>query len=69
MQNKIPYNTGKVQIGINYQRPYRIDISRDMESLQIGLLHPAEKRALAGVKLLIILAMGAMVGLAIAWMI
>lgn len=63
------YNTGKVLIGSQYQKPLRVDMSRDMERLQTGLLSRAERRALAGVKLLIILAMGAMVGLAIAWMI
>ena len=63
------YNTGKVSIGSRYEPPLRVDMSRDMERLQTGLLHPAEKRALAGVKLLIILSLGAMVGLAIAWMI
>lgn len=63
------YNTGKVLIGSQYQKPYRVDMSRDMERLQTGLLSRAERRAIAGVKLLIILAMGAMIGLAVAWMI
>ena len=64
-----PYNTGKVLIGSRYERPLRVDMSRDMERLQTGLLSRAERRALAGFHLLIILCMGAMVGLAIAWMI
>lgn len=63
------YNTGKVAIGSRYERPLRVDMSRDMELLQTGLLSRAERRALAGFHLLIILAMGGMIGLAIAWMI
>jgi hypothetical protein len=65
-----PYNTGKVSIGIHYHPKVTYPISRDMERLQGSLLeHPAAKRARAATALLIILAFGAMVGLAIAWMI
>lgn len=68
------YNTGKVSIGSNYHKPQRFDMSRDMELLQTGLLErlnqrKIENRILAGVRLLIILALGAMVGLAVGWMI
>ena len=69
MIEKHVYNTGKVKIGINYQKPLRVDMSRDMENLQRGLLSRAEKRAIASFNLLIILALGAMVGLAIGWMV
>ena len=74
MIEKHVYNTGKVKIGINYHKPLRVDMSRDMELLQTGLLErlnqkKIENRILAGVRLLIILALGAMVGLAIGWMV
>jgi|DEB3_MinimDraft_2_1074329.scaffolds.fasta_scaffold152011_2 hypothetical protein len=69
MIEKHVYNTGKVKIGINYQKPLRVDMSRDMENLQRGLLSRAERRAIASFNLLIILALGAMVGLAIGWMV
>ena len=66
----IPYNTGKVSIGSRYQRPVRLEVSRDMELLQTGLLHSRlERRSRAALALLTILAFGAMVGLAIAWMV
>lgn len=64
-----PYNTGKVLIGSKYERPLRVEMSRDMENLQRGLLSRAEKRVIAGTKLLIILCLGAMIGLAVGWMV
>ena len=33
-----PFNTGKVAIGSRYERPLRVEMSRDMERLQRGLL-------------------------------
>jgi cytoskeletal protein RodZ len=44
------YNTGKVQIGLRYERPKNYTFSRDMERLQDGLLqHKRERRIEAGV--------------------
>lgn len=37
-QKMPPYNTGKVQIGIAYQPPYRGPFSRDEELLQQSLI-------------------------------
>lgn len=34
----LPYNTGKVQIGLCYQRPVRWEPSRDAYNLQTALL-------------------------------
>lgn len=34
----LPFNTGKVLIGINYQRPFRWEPSRDAYDLQTALL-------------------------------
>ena len=34
----LPFNTGKVQIGIRYEPPRRYEMSRDMETLQRKLL-------------------------------
>ena len=65
-----PFNTGKVSIGSRYQAPVRVEVSRDMELLQTGLLHSRlERRSRAALALLTILAFGAMIGLAIAWMV
>lgn len=39
----LPFNTGKVQIGLLYQRPFRWEPSRDAYNLQTALLenrHP-----------------------------
>ena len=66
----VPFNTGKVSIGSRYQRPVRLEVSRDMELLQAGLLHSRlERRSRAALALLTILACGAMIGVAIALMI
>ena len=43
----LPFNTGKVRIGSNYQRPFRWQPSRDAYDLQTALLnsrHPAPVR-------------------------
>lgn len=34
-----PYDTGKVKIGIYYQKPLKCEMSRDMELLQGALLN------------------------------
>ena len=36
--NRIPYDTGKVKIGLAYQPKQNYPVSRDMEALQRGLL-------------------------------
>jgi hypothetical protein len=65
-----PFNTGKVSIGSRYQAPVRVEVSRDMELLQTGLLHSRlERRSRAALSLLTILMCGALIGLAIAWMV
>ena len=44
--NRIPYDTGKVKIGVRYQPPRNYPTSRDMEALQRGLLDAKlERRA------------------------
>ena len=44
--NRIPYDTGKVKIGLAYQPKQNYPVSRDMEALQRGLLHAKlERRA------------------------
>jgi hypothetical protein len=49
MNKQVPYNTGKVQIGINYVPPRRIvDLGADAELLQLALL---KKRASLGRRL------------------
>lgn len=69
MIEKHVYNTGKVKIGINYQKPYRVDMSRDMERLQTGLISRVERKAKSGIQLIIILAMAAMIGYAMSRMV
>lgn len=42
----VPYDTGKVKIGVRYQPPINYPTSRDMEALQRGLLDAKlERRA------------------------
>ena len=42
----VPYDTGKVKIGVRYQPPVNYPTSRDMEALQRGLLDAKlERRA------------------------
>lgn len=44
--NRIPYDTGKVKIGLAYQPKQNYPMSRDMEALQRGLLQAKlERRA------------------------
>ena len=44
--NRIPYDTGKVKIGLAYQPKQNYPMSRDMEALQRGLLDAKlERRA------------------------
>ena len=44
--NRIPYDTGKVKIGVAYQPKQNYPMSRDMEALQRGLLNAKlERRA------------------------
>ena len=44
--NRIPYDTGKVKIGLAYQPKQNYPVSRDMEALQRGLLQAKlERRA------------------------
>lgn len=44
------YNTGKVQIGLQYERPKNYPMSRDMENLQRNLLESKlERRAQSAV--------------------
>ena len=69
MIEKHVYNTGKVKIGINYQKPYRVDMSRDMERLQAGLISRVERKAKSGVKVFIIVACAVMVGFAMSRMV
>jgi hypothetical protein len=50
LNRPLPFNTGKVQIGVRYEPPRRCEMSRDMERLQDGLLqHKRERRIEAGV--------------------
>jgi len=44
MEKKIPYNTGKVMIGSNYQPPRRVNLSATEERLQSALL--GDKRSI-----------------------
>ena len=60
------YNTGKVKIGCHYEAPRRIEMSRDMERLQRGLLEQRlEKRAASAFTLLWVLVLGL---LGVLWM-
>ena len=44
--NRIPYDTGKVKIGLAYRPKQNYPMSRDMEALQRGLLDAKlERRA------------------------
>lgn len=38
MEKRVPYNTGKVLIGSNYQPPRRVNLSATEERLQQALL-------------------------------
>ena len=59
------YNTGKVQIGLRYEKPKNYTISRDMENLQRGLLESRlERRAEAAAYLIGVLICTA---LAVVW--
>ena len=61
-----PFNTGKVAIGSRYERPLRVEMSRDMERLQRGLLEQRlEKRAASAFTLLWVLVLGL---LGVLWM-
>ena len=62
-----PFNTGKVAIGSRYERPLRVEMSRDMERLQRGLLEQRlEKRAASAFTLLWVLVLGL---LGVLWMV
>ena len=51
------YNTGKVQIGLRYEKPKNYTISRDMENLQRGLLESKlERRAQAAMVMVYVIA-------------
>lgn len=51
------YNTGKVQIGLRYEKPKNYTISRDMENLQRGLLEAKlERRAHAAMVMVYVIA-------------
>jgi hypothetical protein len=51
------YNTGKVQIGLRYEKPKNYTISRDMENLQRGLLEAKlERRAQAALVMVYVIA-------------
>jgi len=50
MNKQVPYNTGKVKIGVNYTPPRRIvDLGADAELLQLALL---KKRTSLGKRLI-----------------
>ena len=60
------YNTGKVKIGCHYEAPRRIEMSRDMERLQRGLLEQRlEKRAASAFSLVLVVVF---VSLGVLWM-
>jgi hypothetical protein len=62
------YNTGKVQIGLRYEKPKNYTISRDMENLQRGLLEERlGKRANAAA--IVVLYVFALVSVAMYWVI
>ena len=61
-----PFNTGKVAIGSRYERPLRVEMSRDMERLQRGLLEQRlEKRAASAFSFVLVVVF---VSLGVLWM-
>jgi hypothetical protein len=62
------YNTGKVQIGLRYEKPKNYTTSRDMERLQRGLLEERlGKRANAAA--IVVIYVFALVSVAMYWVI